>query len=200
MLMRVVAELDSARASQSSSGKNGEDNHEMDHWALLCAAIGCSATSPEPKQASASGVGASRAEFKEYRTFSFAPASPPAGGYEVTPRSLDVRQRLTPLVREALEKRGYSEATGDADLIIKISAGGGEVPGDKTQRGNPEEPMPSGFIGIDAYDGRSGATVWHGSGQAEIDPRQPIDDALLARGVQRILAEFPARRLETASN
>jgi hypothetical protein len=169
--------------------------------ALLSAVIGCGAASPEPRAASASGTGAPSAAFADYRTFSFAPANAPAGGYEVSQRSLEVQQRLAPLVKASLEKRGYSQATSGGDLLIKISAGAGEVPGDKTQRGNPDEPTPSGFIGIDAYDGQSGATVWHGSGQAEVKPEEPIDDALLASGVERILMDFPARtQLETASN
>jgi hypothetical protein len=169
--------------------------------ALFGAVIGCGATSPEPRVASASGAGAPQAKFSDYRTFSFAPANPPAGGYEVTQRSLEVQERLTPIVKASLEKRGYAQASSGADLLIKISAGTGELPGDKTQRGNPEEPTPTGFIGIDAYDGRSGATVWHGSGQAELKPEQPIDDTLLASGVERILMDFPSRsQLETASN
>ena len=169
--------------------------------ALLGAAIGCGSASPEPRTASASGAGAPRAKFADYRTFSFAPANPPAAGYEQTPRSLEVQQRLGPLVKASLEKRGYAQAASSADLLIKISAGSGELEGDKTQRGNPNEPTPSGFIGIDAYDGQSGATVWHGSGQAELKSDQSIDDALLASGVERILLDFPARSgLETASN
>jgi Domain of unknown function (DUF4136) len=167
--------------------------------ALVGALVGCGSNSPEPRSASASGSGASQSKFTEYKTFAFAPANPPAGGYEVTPRSLEVQERLAPLVKAQLEKRGYAQAANGADLLIKISAGSGELPGDKTQRGNPDEPTPSGFIGIDAYDGRSGATVWHGSGQAELKAEQPIDDALLASGVERILMDFPARA-ELASN
>lgn len=169
--------------------------------ALLGALVGCGSNSPEPRAASASGSGVPESKFSDYRTFSFAPANQPAGGYEVTERSLQVQQRLAPLVKASLEKRGYAQAESGGDLLIKISAGTGAVPGDKTQRGNPDEPTPSGFIGIDAYDGRSGATVWHGSGQAELRPEQPIDDALLESGVERILMDFPARgQLETASN
>lgn len=165
--------------------------------------MACGSASPEPPatSASASAVGAPRANFSDYRTFAFAPANAPAGGFSVTPRSLEVQQRLAAIVKASLEKRGYAQAASGADLLIKISAGTGEVAVDKTQRGNPEEPTPSGFIGIDAYDGRSGATVWHGSGQAELKPEQPVDDALLASGVERILLDFPARnQLATASN
>jgi hypothetical protein len=161
--------------------------------ALLGALIGCGSNSPEPRTASASGQGAPQSKFSEYKTFAFAPANPPASGYAVTPRSLEVQERLTSLVKASLEKRGYAQASTGADLLIKVSAGTGELPGDKTQRGNPAEPTPSGFIGIDAYDGRSGATVWHGSGQADLKPEQPVDDGLLASGVERILLAFPAR-------
>lgn len=162
--------------------------------ALCGAAMGCSATSSEPRHASASGIGSPRTAFAAYRTFSFAPANPPADGYVVTSRSLHVQRRLAVLVRTSLEKRGYSEAAQGADLLVKVSTGSGETTGDKTQRGNPEEPTPSGFIGIDAYDSHTGVTVWHGSGQAELKQDQPIEDALLARGVERILADFPARQ------
>jgi Domain of unknown function (DUF4136) len=169
--------------------------------ALLCASMGCNATSSEPRQASASGIGSPQADFAAYRTFAFAPANPPADGYEITPRALDVQRRLAALVRTSLEKRGYAEASQDADLLVKVSAGAGEAAGDKTQRGNPEDPTPSGFIGIDAYDGRTGATVWHGSGQTELKHEQPVEDALLARGVERILADFPVRqKLASAGN
>jgi hypothetical protein len=161
--------------------------------ALLGALIGCGSNSPEPRTASASGEGAPQSKFSAYKTFAFAPANIPTGAYAVTPRSLEVQERLTSLVKASLEKRGYALASTGADLLIKISAGTGELPGDKTQRGNPDEPTPSGFIGIDAYDGRSGATVWHGSGQAELKAEQPIDDGLLASGVERILLAFPVR-------
>ena len=170
-------------------------------YALLSTALACNATSPEPRPASASGVGAPQADFNAYKTFSFAPANAPAEGYQVTPRSLEVQRRLAALVQTSLEKRGYLMAASDADLLVKVSSGWGEAPGDKTQRGNPEEPTPSGFIGIDAYDSRTGVTVWHGSGQAELKDQEPIEDALLARGVERILADFPARqKLAAAEN
>ena len=170
-------------------------------WSLFGMALGCSKASPEPRHAEASGIGASQNDFAAYHTFAFAPANAPAEGYEVTPRSLDVQRRLAALVRTSLEKRGYSEAAQDADLLVKVSTGAGEVEGAKTQRGNPEEPTASGFIGIDAYDSRTGVTVWHGSGQAELKQEQPIEDALLASGVERILADFPVRqKVATAGN
>ena len=170
-------------------------------WALLGTSIGCNATTSQPRQSSASGIGSPQTDFAAYRTFAFAPANPPAAGYEVTPRSLDVQRRLAVLVRASLEKRGYSEAAHDADLLVKVSTGAGETTGDASQRRSSEEPTPSGFIGIDAYDSRTGVTVWHGSGQAELQQQEPVEDALLVRGVERILADFPVRQpLATAGN
>lgn len=169
--------------------------------ALVGVGLGCSTVAPEPRHAEASSVGAPQKDFASYQTFAFAPANAPADGYEITPRSLDVQRRLAALVRTSLEKRGYSEAAQDADLLVKVSTGAGEVEGAKTQRGNPDEPTASGFIGIDAYDSRTGVTVWHGSGQAELKQEQPIEDALLASGVERILADFPVRqKVATAGN
>jgi hypothetical protein len=168
---------------------------EMMKWttlALFCAAVACSSTTTKPPLASASGVGAPKADFTKYQTFSFATANPPAPGYETTERSLEVQNKLAPLVKASLEKRGYAPAAENADLLIRISSGSGTLEGEKTQRGNPGDASAAGFIGIDAYDRQTGAGIWHGFAFAEIDPKR-IDDGLLARGVDYMLAEFPAR-------
>ena len=161
--------------------------------ALVSALTACGASSPAPNSqtASASGVGAPTAAFGSYQTFSFAPANPPKEG-EITARSLEVQRKLMPLVQASLEKRGYALKEEMPDLLIKITAAQGEFPGEKTQHGNPEEPVPAGFIGVDAYDRSTGNSVWHGSAQAEIDP-QKINDSLLAAGVEKMLADFPTR-------
>jgi hypothetical protein len=159
--------------------------------ALVSAAVACSSSAPAPR-AEASGVGATKTSFAGYKTFAFAPANPPSSGYEVTERSLEVQRRLTPLVQASLEKRGYTKTEQNPDLLIKITAGSGSLEQEKVQRGNPGEPAPSGFIGVDAYDRATGSGVWHGSGHAEVDP-QKIDDTLLALGVEKMLAGFPRR-------
>jgi len=165
---------------------------------LVMGALTACATSSQP-YAEASGVGAGQAAFASYRTFAFAPANPPAAGYVVTERSLEVQRRLAPLVQASLEKRGYRKSEENPDLLIKITAGSGTKWGEKTQHGAPTEATPSGFIGVDAYDRTTGADVWHSSGHAEIDPRR-IDDALLERGVEKMLDGFPSRRREIAQS
>lgn len=159
---------------------------------LIIVATACSAATPTPPRATASGIGSPKADFTKYQTFTFGPANPPAWGYEVTARSLEVQRRLALLVQAMLQERGYQPSAEKADLVIKISTGSGTLPGDKVQRGNPVGEASGGFIGVDAYDSASGAGVWHGSAFAEIDPEH-IDERLLSRGVQDMLASFPAR-------
>jgi len=169
--------------------------------ALIGFVTACSSTEAKPPHTAASAVGAPRADFARYQTFSFGPANPPASGYETTERSLEVQRRLTPMVQASLQKRGYAESADKSDLLIKISTGSGALAGDKIQRGNPGPETATGFIGIDAYDRETGASVWHGSAFAEIDPAR-IDDALLAMGVEHMLSDFPshgAAGSETAS-
>jgi Domain of unknown function (DUF4136) len=158
---------------------------------LVLTTAACSASTPPPR-ATASGIGSPRADFTRYQTFTFGPANPPAVGYEVTPRSLEVQRKLASLVQASLQDRGYQQSAENADLVIKISTGSGTLPGDRIQRGNRAADTSAGFIGVDAYDSSSGAGVWHGSAFAEIDPER-IDDSLLSRGVRDMLATFPAR-------
>jgi len=168
----------------------------MMKWTLLalsCTLAACNLANPKPPRAAASSVGSPRTDFSKYRTFTFGPANPSATGYETTARSLEVQRRVTPLVEAQLQKRGYAQSADHPDLVIKVSTGTGTEPGEKTQHGNPASPTSTGFIGIDAYDGRTGASIWHGFAFAEIDPEQ-INDTLLARGVQHMLADFPGRQ------
>src|SRR4051812_37176019 len=157
--------------------------------ALFGLAAACNAPPPPPPRASASGFGSPKADLTRYQTFSFAAANPPVVGFETTQRSLEVERRLASLVQASLEKRGYAASPDNADLLIKISAGSGTLPGEKVQRGNPTPDKPSGFIGVDAYDRATGVAVWHGVGVAQINPAQ-VDDQLLQQGVERIFADF----------
>jgi len=159
---------------------------------LLAVTSACSASTATPPRATALGIGSPRADFAKYQTFSFGPANPPTSGYEITERSLEVQRKLALLVQASLQERGYQQSADNADLIIKISTGSGTMPSDKAQRGNPPAEASAGFIGIDAYDSQSGAGIWHGSAFAEIDPER-IDERLLSRGVEDMLATFPAR-------
>ena len=165
--------------------------------ALLGFAAGCTSTAAQPPpRAAVASLHSPTASFKEYQTFAFGSANPPAAGYEVTARSLEVQRRLTPLVESSLRKMGYQRADSGADLVVKISTGSGRILDDVPQRGNAPPSVAAGFIGLDFYDAANGAAVWHGIGYAEIDPEK-IDEALLAMGVQHLLADFPARTTST---
>jgi hypothetical protein len=164
-------------------------------WMVLtlpCVLAACNATSSKPPRISASGFGSPRVDLARYQTFTFGPANPPEAGYQTTERSLEVQRRLTPLVETALEKRGYAPSSDKADLVIKISSGSEMPAREKGERDNSAPGTPRGFIGIDAYDRATGASIWHGTALAEIDPAR-IDEHLLAGGVERILADFPRR-------
>jgi hypothetical protein len=137
--------------------------------ALLGLVTACSATTSPPPRASASGFGPRHGDLTKYQTFSFGAANPPVAGFEITQRSLEIERRLGPLVQASLEKRGYAASPDKADLLIKISAGSGALPGNQIQRGTAPDKA-GGFIGVDAYDRATGAAVWHGAGVAEIDP------------------------------
>ncbi len=161
-------------------------------FALLVVTTACSAATPTPSRATASGIGSPKADFTKYQTFTFGPANPPASGYAITERSLEVQRKLALLVQASLQERGYQQSSKNADLVIKVSTGSGILAGEKDQRGNTSDQAPAGFIGIDAYESTSGASIWHGSAFAEIDPEH-IDERLLHRGVEDMLASFPAR-------
>jgi hypothetical protein len=109
---------------------------------------------------------------------------------------MTVQTKLAPLVRSMLEARGYTLQVERLDLVIKISAGSTVMAGEGWPDGIHDSTV--GLIGFDAYDGQTGAYVWHATALAEID-REPIDDALLARGLERMLVDFPARQTTRAS-
>jgi len=159
---------------------------------LLVAATAC-ATSSTPPRAEAFGIGASQADFTKYQTFAFGPANPPSAGYQTNQRSMLVQNQ-----QSMLEKRGYVLKADQPDLVVKISAGSGTLAPDVVEGRDGSQSAPAGIVGIDAYDGRTGAYVWHASAFAEVD-REHIDRALLARGVDTMLADFPARQAQPAA-
>jgi hypothetical protein len=165
----------------------------MANWttlALLGALTACSTAAPPPRGV-ATSVASPHASFAQYHTFSFGLADPPKAGYEVTPRSLEVERRLRPLVLEALKARGYVANDTNGDFIVKLATGTGELQSPSPERA-VQTGLARGYLGIDIYDGPTGAEVWQGSAFAEIDPEK-IDDSLLKLGVTHMLADFPPR-------
>jgi hypothetical protein len=174
---------------------------------LLGPLVACGAATPAPDHAVVSKVAAPDVSFDSYHTFSFGLAEPPRPGYEVTPRSLEVQSRLQVMVKAALEERGLTETTDNADVVVKLATGSGSGyqlrPSSQGSGQIPPErapgPVPAvGFIGIDLYGRATGNQIWKGSAFAEIDPMK-IDDALLRRGVDHMLAGFGSRPTESVA-
>src|SRR5215471_8754852 len=158
---------------------------------LITVLCSCTKETPSPKGAAWS-VAAPNASFASYQTFSFGPAETPPPSYQTTPRSLEVQRRLHSLVVATLQKRGYVEDSSKSDFIVKLVTGTGERAtgaehADLQVEGYRPPPPAQGFIGIHVYDAPSGSMIWQGSAFAEIDPAK-IDDALLQRGVDHMLA------------
>jgi len=171
----------------------------MNKWttvALAGALASCSAAAEPPKavatSAVATSVGSPQASFAQYHTFSFGLADPPKAGYEVTPRSLEVERRLRPIVLESLKAHGYSESESGGDFVVKLVTGTGPASTQGPAERAVATGLARGFIGINIYDGPTGAQVWQGSAFAEIDPEK-IDDSLLRLGVTHMLAGFPSK-------
>jgi hypothetical protein len=171
----------------------------------LLAMLLCSCATTPPPAPVASSFAAPNASFASYHAFSFGPANDPPPSYQTTPRSLEVQRRLHAVVLAALQKRGYVEDSSKSDFIVKLATGTGEAATPRTEQGDfamggasTRTPAAQGFIGIDIYDASSGAMIWKGSAFAEIDPAK-IDDALLRRGVDHMLADFPPGHATTAS-
>jgi uncharacterized protein DUF4136 len=157
----------------------------------------CAATSsPTVRVRTESSAAAS---FAAYRTFGFRLAGSPPAPFEVSARSFEVERRMRALVVAELVRKGYAEQLGAAnpDFVVTLASGYTEEPffmGEAPLFDTAEK----GAIVIDAFDASSTAQVWHGVGEAEVDPRK-INDQLLEVGVQRVLASFPARGSEGQS-
>jgi len=164
----------------------------MKKWivmALVYAAVACGSTTPRPN-GTTEHVASSEASFARYQTFSFGEANPPRAGFEVSQHSLDVQRVLASLVEAGFTARGYKKTIGGSDFIIKLASGtASALPPTDYAEGQP----PHGFIGVDVYDAASGREVWQSTAFAEIDLHK-IDQDLLRRGVDRMLASVPTRR------
>ncbi|HEY3256404.1 MAG TPA: DUF4136 domain-containing protein, partial [Polyangiaceae bacterium] len=164
----------------------------MKKWLVMAlgyAAVACGGTTPQPN-GTTEHVAATEASFARYQTFAFGEANPPRAGFEVSQHSLDVQRELASLVEAGFTERGYKKTVGGSDFIIKLASGtASALPPSDYAEGLP----PRGFIGIDVYDAASGREVWQSTAFAEIDLHK-IDQGLLRRGVDHMLASVPTRR------
>jgi hypothetical protein len=172
---------------------------------LMLGLSSCGAAEQKPAGV-ATSFAAPHASFQNYRTFSFGLADQPKPGYEVTQRSLEVAQRLQPIVLEALRARGYENQEGPGDFVVKLVTGTGRGQ-TRPSRGYQASGGPAaetrnanaavGFVGINVYDAPTGVQVWQGTAFAEVDLRR-IDDDLLEMAVAHMLSSFPPKNTRLA--
>ena len=144
--------------------------------------------------------------FDRYRTFSFGSAEAPPRGYASSPWSPEVRRHVQPLIAATLAQRGYESTPEKGDLVIMFGSGRRTVAVHESSEVGDPSWLPSDENGtaverslaIDAFDASTGAWVWHGSSQAEIDPDR-ANDGMLQRSVSALLAAFPSTKALTAS-
>ena len=167
--------------------------------ALLCSTcvVACSESLPPPAIHTAA---APYAPFGRYRTFSFAAPQGAPDGYTLTPRSIEVQQKMKPLIAAALRDKGYVEVGEGGDFLVTHGAGRRDAKGTRklsrravALMGETEQETSflEGSLVIDVYDRLTGEQVWHGAATAEINTSS-INEQRLAETVQKVMAAFPA--------
>ncbi len=141
------------------------------------------------------------ASFDGYHTFSMGPPEGAPRGFQTSPQSAEVQRRLQPLIAVALVQRGYTEAAATGDLVILFGSGRRQVSihetsgiGDGWLPADENADYLQGSVVIDAVDGSSGAVVWHGRSRVDVAPDR-IDEEVLQRSVQALIAAFPMAKL-----
>lgn len=183
----------------SLSDKQRKDAMKTISLALVGAlAIGCStATSATgPAQTAV----ASSAPLAGYRTFSFGFTEDAPRAYHGSARSLEVQHRMRELLAATLTQRGYVQDSTKPDFVVRFGAGTRDV--EKATAYDGESPvLPESFtlggMKVDIYDASNKTEVWQGSVASKIDLTRPIDDAVVQRAVQDVLATFPPRSAAT---
>jgi hypothetical protein len=141
-------------------------------------------------------VASLNAPLGEYRTFSFALTESPPTFYEASPRSLEVESRARELISTALREKGYVEDDTKANFVVRFGAGTQQrldtAVVDEGSTGS-SDGISLGKIEVDIFDVPTKAEVWRGSAVSLIDLTKDIDNRLLERAVQGVLASFPTR-------
>jgi Domain of unknown function (DUF4136) len=159
-------------------------------------AAACSATNRSgPEIETAASLSA---PFAEYRTFSFGFTQDPPRAYQASARSLEVEHRMRELFASALTQKGYVEDGAKPDFVVRFGAGTRRVematylePG--AGHSADDDAFTFGKMNVDIYDASTKIEVWSGSVVSNIDLAKPIDNRVLERAVQGVLATFPAR-------
>ena len=140
------------------------------------------------------------APFGRYRTFSFVTPQGAPPGYTAGPRSVEVQQKMRPLIAAALKDKGYREVAEGGDFLVTHGAGRRDATGTRklSRRAvalmgetEQERTFLEGSLVIDVYDGITLQQVWHGAATAEIDT-SGVNEQRLTQTVQNVMAAFPA--------
>jgi len=142
-------------------------------------------------------VGVASTPFAQYRTFAFGLAEGPPAPYAISERGFEVERRAQPLIAAELTSKGYAVSDdGKGDFLVRFSVGYAKTvvpqPGSTEASAGPTEYQNVGELAIDAFDGSSRTQVWHGSAEAQIDPKK-INERLLQTAVRQLLVKFPSR-------
>ena len=164
---------------------------------MACIAIWASACYP----LSSSGpnvqtVVSPSAPLAAYRTFSFGFTEDPPASYETSARSLEVERRVRELLDGAFRAKGYVQDDTDPNFVVRFAAGiqqGQDASYFEDATSLTSFGLPLGEINVRIFDASSKTEVWRGSAVSHIDLSKDIDNGLLKRAVQGVLASFPNR-------
>jgi Domain of unknown function (DUF4136) len=146
-----------------------------------------------PEVESAASV---NAPLGEYRTFAFGLTESPSTFDEVSPRSLEVERRARDLMGAALRAKGYEEDDTKPNFVVRFGADIQqqlETVGVQEDSTGSSDGLSFGKIEVQIFDASTKTQVWRGSALSLIDLTKDIDNRLLERAVQGVLASFPAR-------
>ncbi len=139
-------------------------------------------------------VTAARAAMPQFHTFSFGLTENPPAGYEASPRSLEVEQRMRALVGSELQQKGYAEVNAKPDFIVRFAAGTVRIdPGPATEENTDVTPYTLREIDVDVFDGSTKTEVWQGTATSKVAINKYVDPSLLQGDVHAALAGFPVR-------
>lgn len=161
---------------------------------LVTAAItGCASPPPHVETSSASPAGIALR-----KSFVIEVSDTPPPGYTPAARSRDVLDMARPKVEAELTRKGYvAKAGGEADMIVRLSAGMRTVVDQPSGRvaaeGAPADVDEISTLALTIVDRKSSETLFSGTAKKEIH-RQTVKDADVAYAVTQILEPVPAAR------